>query len=248
MSQDEYQAFAARELGAASYRLLQTQRGAEDLKGRQGQDREVADVVLGVVFDALKRGEQGGEELAEEFFKFLLPYAESRSHGRVGPSLRRHLESQDLAQSVIGNLWQDIPDLEFTTFPQFLSMVIQRISWKASNRGRDLKRKKRSEDVRVEVNMEEVPRPGNSPSPMTEFAWQEDKELLMETILAMPNERDRKLIMGRIEGLSLEEMAASLDLEVESARRALNRALERARTHIAEAERGRRDEGPPSDQ
>jgi hypothetical protein len=129
MSQDEYQAFAARELGAASYRLLQTQRGAEDLKGRQGQDREVADVVLGVVFDALKRGEQGGEELAEEFFKFLLPYAESRSHGRVGPSLKRHLESQDLAQSVIGNLWQDIPDLEFTTFPQFLSMVIQRIGW-----------------------------------------------------------------------------------------------------------------------
>lgn len=246
MSQDEHQAFAARELGQASYRLLQTQRGVEDLKRRQGEDSDVQDVVLGVVFDALQRGEGGSDELAEEFFKFLVPYAESRSHGRVSPSLRRHLESQDLAQSVFGNLWQDIPDLEFTTFPQFLSMVIQRISWKASNRGRDLRRKKRSEDVRVDVNLEEVQRPANSPSPRTEFAWQEDKDLLMETILAMPNERDRKLIMGRIEGRSLEEMAASLDLEVESARRALNRALERARTHIAEAERGRREEGPSS--
>jgi RNA polymerase sigma factor (sigma-70 family) len=136
--------------------------------------------------------------------------------------------------------------LEFTTFPQFLSMVIQRISWKASNRGRDLKRKKRSEDVRVDVNIEELQRPENSPSPMTEFAWQEDKDLLMETILAMPNERDRKLILGRIEGLSLEEMAASLDLEIESARRALNRALERVRVQIEEAKRARGDEGRPS--
>ena len=248
MSQDDYQAFAARELGAASYRLLQTEYGLEGIEKRKDPGREVSDVVLGVVFDALQQGEGEAAELAEEFFKYLLPHAESRSHGRVGPRLRRHLESQDLAQSVFGNLWQDIPDLEFTTFPQFLSMVIQRISWKASNRGRDLRRKKRALDAHVDMDVGELAQPTQGPGPVTEFAWAEDRELLIETIMSMPNERDRRLIIGRIEGVSLAEMAASLGLEVESARRALNRALERAREHIEEVERSRRDEGRSSEQ
>jgi RNA polymerase sigma factor (sigma-70 family) len=241
MSQDEYQAFAARELGAASYRLLQTPFGLEALEKRKVPEREVSDVVLGVVFDALQRGESTDAELAEEFFKYLLPHAQSRSHGRVGPSLRRHLESQDLAQSVFGNLWQDIPDLEFTTFAQFLSMVIQRISWKASNRGRDLKRNKRSEDARVEIDIEDLATSAEQAGPQVEFAWAEDRELLIETIMSLPNERDRLLVIARLEGATIEEIATSFGLELESARRAFNRALERARAHIEESERRRRD-------
>ena len=248
MSQDDYQAFAARELGAASYRLLQSDYGLEGLGKRKIAGREISDVVLGVVFDALQGGEGESAELAEEFFKFLLPHAESRSHGRVSPSLRRHLESRDLAQSVFGNLWQDIPDLEFTTFPEFLSMVVKRISWKASNRGRDLRRKKRSLDAYVDIEVEGLTNPVHAPGPMTEFAWAEDKELLIEIIMSMPNKRDRRLIMARVEGVPLEEIATSLGLEVESARRALNRALERAREQIEKADSARRDEGRSSDQ
>jgi RNA polymerase sigma factor (sigma-70 family) len=244
MNNDEYQAFAARELGPASYRLLQSEVGVKDLVRRTAQQVELADAVLGVVFDALRRrGEDSA--LAEEFFTYLLPHAESHSHGRIGASLRRHLESRDIAQSVFGNLWQDIPDLEFTTFPQFLSMVVKRINWKVSNRGRDLNRGKRSEGERVDLDVEDLVPNERSSNEQMDGVWQEDVDVLLETVMSLPNERDRKLILGRISGLTLEEIASSLDLEVSSARRALNRAIERARAHFNEAQEGRSDGGFP---
>lgn len=238
MNQDENQAFAARELGPASSRLVQSEQGVLDIRRREEEGHEASDVVLGVVFDALQRGD-GENELAEEFFAYLLPQAEARSHGRVGPDLKRHIESQDLAQSVLGNLWQGLPDLEFTTFPQFLSMVVQRIGWKASNRGRDLRRKKRSEGARVDVDVEELGDSSSGKSPVTKLVRAEDQEFFIKTIMKMPNERDRKLIMDHLEGRSVAEMAETHGLEVASARRALNRALDRAREHFDIAKRGR---------
>ena len=244
VNQDEHQAFAARELGPASYRLVHSEQGVQDIQRRLEEGHEVSDVVLGAVFDALQRGD-GEPELAEEFFTYLLPYAEARSHGRVGPDLKRHIESQDIAQSVFGNLWQDLSNLEFATFPQFLSMVIQRIGWKASNRGRDLRRKKRSAGARVDMDVGDLGDGRSGESPVSEIVRAEDHELFVETIMTLPNERDRKFIMGHLDGCSIEEMAETHGLEVESARRALNRALDRAREHLELAKRGRGMGGDP---
>lgn len=236
MSRDEYQAFAARELGPAAYRLVQSERGQEDIRRRAEEGGELTDVVLGAVFDALKRPDSDSE-LGEEFFRFLLPHAEARSHGRIAPDLQRHIESQDLANSVLGNIWGDVDKLEFTTFPQFLSMVIQRLSWKASNRGRDLKRKKRSEDARVDLDVGELGGPSDERSPIAELMHQEDHELFIKTIMALPIERERKLIMEHLEGRTIEELAQSHELSLESARKALQRALTHAREHLELAKR-----------
>ncbi len=242
LSQDEYQAFAARELGPASYRLVQTERGKEDLRRRHEEGGEISDIVLGLVFDALKRGD-GEQELGEEFFKFLIPHAEARSHGRVAPDLKRHLESQDLSNSVLGNIWSDVDKLEFTTFSQFLSMVIQRLSWKASNRGRDLRRKKRSEDARVDLDVGEMGDSRSERSPITELVRAEDKELFEKTIMALPIERERKLIMDYLDRRTVPEMAETHGLEVESARKALRRALNHAQEHLELAKRARDGDG-----
>jgi DNA-directed RNA polymerase specialized sigma24 family protein len=238
VSHDEYQAFAGRELGPASYRLVQTDLGKEDLRRRQEKGGEVLDIVLGAVFDALKRGD-GEKELSEEFFMFLIPHAEARSHGRVAPDLKRHLESQDLANSVLGNIWSDVDKLEFTTFPQFLAMLVQRLSWKASNRGRDLRRHKRSEDARVDLDVNEMEGSGSKDGPITELVRAEDNELFIKTIMALPVERERKLIMDHLEGRGVAELAVTYGLEVESARKALRRALNHARALLDFAKRAR---------
>jgi RNA polymerase sigma factor (sigma-70 family) len=230
--------FAVKNLGRASGRLIEFGVGARDVERRLGEGRSTSDAVLGAVFDALLRGD-GEAELAEEFFAYLLPHAEARSHGRISTGLKRHMESQDIAQSVFGNLWQDLPGLEFRTFPQFLSMVIQRIGWKASNRVRDLRRKKRSEDARVDLDVGGLGDEHSERGPLTELVRAEDRELFIETIMTLPNQRDRRLIMDYLEGRSIREMAESFELEEESARRALNRALERAREHLEVAKRDR---------
>jgi len=241
VSQDEYQAFAARELGPASYRLVQTELGKEGLRRRQEMGGEVLDIVLGAVFDALKRGD-GEKELSEEFFMFLIPHAEARSHGRVAPDLKRHLESQDLANSVLGNIWSDVDKLEFTTFPQFLAMLVQRLSWKASNRGRDLRRYKRSDDARVDLDVNEMEGSSSEGSPITELVRAEDNELFIKTIMALPIERERKLIMDHLEGRSVAELAEAYGLEIGSARKALRRALNHARSLLDFAKRARDEE------
>ena len=82
-------------------------------------------------------------------------------------------------------------------------------------------------------------------SPVSEIVRAEDHELFVETIMTLPNERDRKFIMGHLDGCSIEEMAETHGLEVESARRALNRALDRAREHLELAKRGRGMGGDP---
>ena len=238
VSQLQQQTFAAEALGEASVRLIGTEEGARDVERRLGEGNQVSDAVLGAVFDALRRGDAEAE-LADEFFQYLLPHAEARSHGRVAPDLKRHMESRDIAQSVFGNLWQDLSDLEFRTFPQFLSMVIQRIGWKASNRGRDLRRKKRSEDARVDLDVGGLGDERSERGPLTELVRAEDRELFIETIMTLPNQRDRRLIMDYLEGCSIREMAESFELAEESTRRALNRALERAREHLEVAKRDR---------
>ena len=85
-------------------------------------------------------------------------------------------------------------------------------------------------------------------SPVTELVRAEDHELFIETIMTLPNERDRKLIMEHLEGRTVDEMAGTHGLEVESARRALNRALDRAREHLELAKRGRGKGGDPLSQ
>ena len=46
VNQDEHQAFAARELGPASYRLVHSEQGVQDIQRRLEEGHEVSDVVL----------------------------------------------------------------------------------------------------------------------------------------------------------------------------------------------------------
>ncbi len=76
-------------------------------------------------------------------------------------------------------------------------------------------------------------------SPITELVRAEDYELFEKTIMALPIERERKLIMDHLQGRSVQEMAETHGLELESARKALRRAINHAQEQLELAKRAR---------
>ena len=60
----------------------------------------------------------------------------------VQPSLRRMVDSDDLVQSVFAEIWGNLPDFEFTTRGAFISLLSQRMKWKASNESRRMRTQK----------------------------------------------------------------------------------------------------------
>ena len=181
------------------------------------------DAVLAVIHASAGRRRR----LADEFLAFFLADLTRLGHDRLAPSLDRFLDTGDLVQSVLGDLWRDLLELRFETRASFLALLAERLRWKASDRARGLRAGKRREDLRAAGDPAQH---GNAagPSPATEAGRREDWERLVLALTRLP-ERDRRMLRMSLQGSAVEEIARALDLEPETARKALQRARRRAR-------------------
>ena len=166
--------------------------------------------------------------VAEEFVAFFLADLARLGSGQLSTGLRRFLDTGDLVQSVLGDLWPGLLELRFETRDQFLALLAARLRWKATDRARGLQAGRRREDLRVPTLEDEAASGGGAPSPPTQAGQREDWERLVLVLARLPD-RDRELLSRSLRGQSLPEIAAAMDLEAETARKAVQRALAKAR-------------------
>lgn len=165
--------------------------------------------------------------LTDEFVAYFLADLDRLGHGRLAPGLKRFLDTGDLVQSVLGDLWPELAALRFESRDSFLALLAARLRWKASDSARAAQAGKRREDQRADLLAEDLAQTA-TPGPATELVRAEEWQQLALSLARLPD-RDRALVRGHLRGLSWEVLAGEHDLQPESARKAVQRALEKLR-------------------
>lgn len=216
--------FARDCLGPASEHHLQDPELLARVLGRIRSGVDLEDAVLGAVFESV--GEGG--PLADEFLGYFLEDLLRLERPRLRGSLRRFLDTGDLAQSVLGDLWGEIRAVRFEERGAFLGYLAQRVSHKAIDRARHFGRMKRGEDHRIDVQPHDLPLATEEASPLSRAGNEEERDNLVLLLLRLP-ERDRRILTMYLRGDSLAAISQAIGLEVTSARKALQRAIRKAR-------------------
>lgn len=225
-----WQEFAASRLGPASSQLLQDPAQQALCRARCRAGSQVDDAILALVFAQAKEN----QALAEEFLQFFFEDLQRLGHGKVAVGLRRFVETGDLVQSVVGDLWPQLFDLDFRGRDAFLALLAARVRWKATDRARALQSGRRREDLRVDSpGQDETLSPlweGESleAGPMTELVAREEYEAMVLALHRLP-EREGRLLRAHLAGNSWATIAQAEGLQPESARKAVQRALKQAR-------------------
>jgi DNA-directed RNA polymerase specialized sigma24 family protein len=214
--------FAAQQLGPESARALADPAAMALVLARMRAGARLGDAVLAQMHRAAR--EDG--RVAEEFAGYLALELGRLGHGQAGAGLRRFLDTCDLVQSVLGDLWPEVFELEFVTREQFLALLAARVRWKAADLGRRMKAGHRREDLRSAAAPEDFAA-AHTPSPVTEAAAHEDLERLAALLARLP-ERDARLLRSWLQGRDWEEIGAAEGMTVAAARKAVQRAIGRA--------------------
>ncbi|MDP6519164.1 MAG: sigma-70 family RNA polymerase sigma factor [Planctomycetota bacterium] len=212
--------FAREELGPASERFLADASAQVMVLAAVRRGKALEDAVLGQIF----RVARSRPDLSDEFMGFFLRGAMTQGSPQVSDGLRRFLDTGDLVQSVFGNIWEGLEDLTFESRGQFFSLISQRMGWKASDKVRALQRDKRREDMRISrdpASFDGAEEDSTTPD-------HEERERLILALLRLP-ERDQRLLRVYLRGGSSKEIGDELGVTPEAARKALQRAMRRAR-------------------
>jgi len=234
--------FARTQLGPASERLLRRPELLAVVLAEIHAGRSLADATLGCVHRHLAGQRQLADEFAGHFLFDLMRMGQSSMS--TSSQLRRFLDTGDLVLSVFGDLWTDFSDLEFRSSSQFKSLFAQRIDWKAIDRSRMLNTRGRREDQRLDEQPEDLDLPAadGAGSPLTQAIRSEERDKFILILLRL-EPRERQLLTLRLRGLSIEDVAQSLGLTADTARRATDRAIQKARQLLRED--GNRDDTAP---
>ena len=215
--------FAREALGPLSSDWIQTTEGSALLRAKLAAGLDPEDAVLSAVHEHLGQDARLDEEFLGYFLQRLL-------HVRMVdlyPGLRRYLDTGDLVQSVLGDLWPQLRELEFRDRSSFLALLVTRLRWKATSRRRDLHAAKRREDRRTDgLPIENLA--SNPPSPIDAQISREETERVALFLFRLPPE-DRTAVRLHLSGASSKEIAQELGASVDAARKRLERALEHLR-------------------
>lgn len=215
--------FAQERLGPASHAWLESGPGAANLQKRLAAGAKPEDAALGAIFEQLR----GNRAISEEFIGHFLKRVLGIRLVELYPGLRRMLDTGDLAQSVMADLVPAIPDLKFTTESAFLSYLVQRMRWKATDRVRSprARTERATSDPDAILPDAITPETGDA---LRGMIAEEERAALLITIHRLP-ERERTLLLRYLEGADSAQVSAELGLTPEAYRKALQRAIARAR-------------------
>ena len=215
-------------LGPACRRSLGRPGVIEALMAEVQGGRDLEDAVLAHLHGQLLADRQLSDEFAAYFLYDLMKMGKTAM--TTSSKLRRFLDTGDLVLSVFGDMWGDIATMQFESRRQFKSLFAQRMGWKAADKARRLSTVRRAEDRRVDLPTIafEAVREQSEQAPLPAAIREEERERLILILLRL-EERDRKLLTLHLKGRSTEEIGRELDLSPEAARKALWRAIRKAR-------------------
>jgi RNA polymerase sigma-70 factor (ECF subfamily) len=178
----------------------------------------------------LARVRAGDSEAIGELVRRYEPRVRLAARTLLGPALRPHLDSVDLAQSVHRTLLAGLREekFDFESPEQLLSLVLTVVRRKVAHHWRKMQRQERlsvSDTSGVDV-----------PSMLTSLASPEENPAqsaaindAVRKVLTTLGETDRRMIELRLSGYSTAEVAAELGLDARILRARLSRLRQKLR-------------------
>lgn len=235
------QAWARAELGADSARILEGPAGERAL-ARVRQGVSIEDAVLKEVHASIRSHPSVASEFAAYVIEDMVPLGKASMSS--SSKLRRFLETDDLINSVLKDMWHDVADLTFETARQFKALFAQRMNWKAIDQARRLNNQTRAEDKRVPEQPEELDHPSQSEDATSQAIRREERDQLY-VILTRLSARDQRLIQLRVSGADRAAIAREMGMTYEATCKALQRATAKLRELIEADEADSGSVAPP---
>jgi RNA polymerase sigma factor (sigma-70 family) len=209
-------------LGPRSGALLREATAAADAAAALAAGFAPEDAVLQVLYPRA----QNDRELLGEFLRYMQPEIERIGDLAIQPRLRGRLDKLDVAQSVIGDLLPRLPDLCFRTRAEFCAYLMNKMRWKASDRGRQHVAAKRREQrvAEGEVGHERA----DVPQPVEQLIEVEEHRH-MHSVLDQLSPREQSILRLHLAGRTPKQIAESLSVSRDAVYKTLQRATARAR-------------------
>ena len=164
----------------------------------------------------VSRARDRDERAFEELVKRFQPRLGAQIRSRMGPSVRAKMEVQDVLSETFACAFQSIARLNWQgeeTFYRWLASIAEHVIRNAS-------RKKGWDQLQLEKDV-----PGSDTSPPTKLRRRERFERLEKALQGLSADHQRALMMARIEGLKIREIAAKMERSPDAVKKLLARAL-----------------------
>ncbi|HJP01581.1 MAG TPA: hypothetical protein QF764_07430 [Planctomycetota bacterium] len=219
---EEASRFAKERLGPGSAELLEgpgVQAGAFE---RFGAGATVEDATLAVVFEAGKQDRR----LMDEFLVYLLGDTMRAGHSLLNPGLREHVDTVDLVDSVMGDLWAGMEEVAFRTRGQFIAFLLRKMRWKARTKLRAANREKRGGGQRVGGDVTEFGVADPGPSPISSASHRDELRRLALVLFDLDG-ADREIVRLHIDGVRPGAIATRLALPPSRVTRTIDALIRR---------------------
>jgi DNA-directed RNA polymerase specialized sigma24 family protein len=223
--------FAAQRLGPQSHAALQSPVQQTRVLARIREGRVLEDSVLAEIHRAASEDRR----IADEFVGYVLSDLLRSARGNLGSGLRRFLDTGDLVQSVLGDVWSELSRIRFESRAPFLSLLSLRVRRKIAGHARAERSQRRGGGRRLDVDPADLPLPDGDPGPAVLCARQEGHERMIVVLLRLES-RDREALTRFLRGEAMDEIAGALGLSTDSTRKVVQRATLRARKLMRLAE------------
>jgi len=174
------------------------------------------------------RAKEGCGEAFDELFARYYERIRTVVRLRMGPELRRSMESDDILQSAFGEAFRELREFRYRSEGAFLHWLVTMVTNIIRDHGRRLKAVKRRapgpplQGTRAEQALEGVA--AGEPTPCESASRREAEERLFRALELMEEAPRNVLCLHRFEGLSRPEMAEILGCSVDAVRMRILRA------------------------
>ncbi len=225
------------QLGPHSASLLGKPHLQSLLLSRFRRGGNLEDSVFAIIFEygCRDRGQSfgcGDPRIANEFFGSFLSVLHAKGRRLTRGNLERALDSQDLVQSVIGDLL-DKP-FDFQGRAQFLAYLDQGMRWKVSAARNGSSSQKRLDADPLDLETEPTLDQPSHHSPLSQLANDEQLERLLLGMQRLKPD-DREVMEQYLKGRPQAEIAQDIGVTVAALRSRMARILKKIRSMFPES-------------
>lgn len=152
---------------------------------------------------------------------------ESLISSRIGPDLRAHVEVEDILQDTLTRGWELIERFKWQgaeSFHRWLSAIAEHLILNATQ-------KSRRRPLRLDRD-----RPGESTSASKAQRRDERFDRLERALSHLRPEQRKAILLSRVEGLPMSEVASRLNKSPEAVKKMITRALRQLRQHLPDTQ------------
>ncbi len=177
----------------------------------------------------VERVQKGDKEAFSRLFEKYRTRLAVIIHYRLGRSLRRDADVDDVLQETLLRAYRDIERFEYKAPGSFMSWLARIADHVIVDMARAQNRQKRAgEHVRFRSESNPGgPEPADSRTPSRIFAENESLDRFVETLGRLPEDYRRVILLAKVEGLTTSEVAERLGKSNEATSLLLHRAIRR---------------------